>query len=422
MSEFTFSDPEKEEVVLLVKDTGLEIKNFTEYSFNSNFLAPTDGWSFSIGAEKLSDEQRNQLVPGTSVQLKINGSVQSTGFIDSIEIHASRGSGTVYRIEGRDRLGQVVDACADPTVSLKEGQTLEEALLTVFKPFGWSTPDQILDENTAARNVKVGSAFNRGGKTRKSEAKGFGKRAIKAYKTHLLRPYAREGVFEFANRLAQRFGLWIWLTPSGDNLVVSKPDFETDPFYKLIRKNDGTTNVLDGSVKFDVTDQPTHIIADSYSQGGEFGHGRLKAIYINKAVSFGDLPVPEALDKYKKAGAVVVESPTFPFSSLMKVPRTRVLFLHDDESKTQEQLNNYVKREMALLQRKSLTVSYTVEGHGQNTPDGFAIWTVDTTVDVEDEVAGLNERLYVLGRTFNKSRSGGTTTHLELIRLDTLVF
>lgn len=420
MTDFTPSSPEKEQITLFLPEKKIEIKNFTEYSFNSNFLTPTDGWSFTVGAEHLSKEMREAMVPGAAVTLTLNGGVQSSGYIDSLEISASRGSGTEYRIEGRDRLGQVVDACADPTQSLKAGQSLGDAMRTLFGPFGWTEDDDFIESNEAARNVKTGGI--RPGKTRRSEARGFGRRQIKREKLHQLRPYPREGVFAFASRIAQRFGCWIWLTPTGDQVVLSKPDFDTDPFYQLRRNSIGTTNVLDGSVKFDMSDQPTVIIADSYSAGGEFGRGRVKTIFANVAMIVADGVPDFDWTKYTNAGASVLGGHTIPASSSMTAPRHRVLYLHDDESQNQEHLDNYVRREMALLQRKSLSVSYTVEGHGQMTPQGFVPWTVDTTVDVEDEPAGLLEELYILGRTFNKSRQGGTTTHLELIRRNTLVF
>ena len=100
----------------------------------------------------------------------------------------------------------------------------------------------------------------------------------------------------------------------------------------------------------------------------------------------------------------------------------RPVFLHDDESKTQEQLNNFVRREMSLAVRKSLTAEYTVEGHGQKNEDdgGFVPWDIDTVVDVLDDVAGIAERMYVVGRGFEKSRQSGTTTRLELIRLHSI--
>lgn len=420
MPDFTPSQPEKEQVKLFLPDSNVEIKEFTEYSFNSNFLSAVDGFSFAIGAERLSDKAKAALKPGAVVSLKLNDTVQGTGHIDAIEVSASRGSGSVWRIEGRDKLAQPFDAGADPTKSLKEGQTLADALVSIFTPFGWSSEDQFSISADADRDVKT-NAFR--SKTATSAGKGFGRKALRAYKLHQSRPYTNESAFEFASRITQRFGLWLWLSADGEKLIVSAPDFDQKPIYALFRNQDGTTNVLDGSVKYDLGDQPTHIVADSYSKGGEFGRGRIKAIYENVAVIAPNADTEaKHLEEYKKAGAKVLTGHSFPASQRMIAPRTRIVYLHDDESQTQEHLEAYIRREMAVHQRKSLTVNYTVEGHGQNTPSGFRIWTVDTTVKVVDEIAGLEETLYVLGRTFNKSRTGGTTTHLELIRLNTLVF
>ncbi len=412
------SKPEQESVVLGLPAAKIELNQFTEYSFNSNFLTPTDGWSFTIAEEHLSAKLKDALVPGVEVELTVNNLIQCSGYIDSVEVVASRSSGIEYRIEGRDRLAQVVDACADPTQSFKDNQTLLHALKTLFGPFGWTRDDQFTEENTANRNVKTGAIRN---KTRKSEGKGFGRKAIKAYQLHQLRPFSREGAFAFASRIAQRFGLWIWSTSTGNQIVVSKPNFELDPIQTLRRNNDGlTTNVLEGTVKFDISDQPNIIVADSYAQNGEFGRGRCKTIMINTAVWTDDDAFAVPFERYKTAQEI--RGHAFTFGVQMYTPRCRVLYLHDDESQNQEQLNNFVRREMALLQRKSLTVNYTVEGHGQIVEGNFVPWTVDTVVKVEDDIAGLHEDLYVLGRTFNKSRSGGTTTRLELIRLNTIEF
>lgn len=416
MTEFFPSTPEREEIVLVLKDSRLEVKNFTEYEFNSNFLTPTDGFSFAIGAERLSDELQAALLPGAAVELRLNGVVQATGYIDSIDISASHEGGRVWRIEGRDALAQAVDACADPTQSLKEGQTLADALKTIFKDFGWSDDKHFAVSDDANIDVKSSKAR---AKTKRSEAKGFSRRALRQYKLHQTRPYMHESVFEFASRITQRLGLWLWASADGKTLIVDQPDFAQEPLQRLDRNAKGSTNVLDGTVKRDVTDQITHLVADGYSGGGEFGKSRVKIIMENKAVK---PKTPPDLSKYVAAGAVIVNGPDFPKQNVMTVPRARVLFGHDDESQDIDQLTSYARREMALAQRKSLTARYTVEGHGQNTPDGFIPWIVNTTVQVEDEAAGLSEILYVLGRTFRKSRSGGTSTHLDLIRLNTLVF
>ncbi len=94
------------------------------------------------------------------------------------------------------------------------------------------------------------------------------------------------------------------------------------------------------------------------------------------------------------------------------------MYLHDDESATTEQLQCFIRRELALRQRRSLTYSVEMPGHTQNGKP----WAVDTMVTVDDDYNRIHEDLYVLSRTFSKSRQGGTKTHLELIRPGTLEF
>jgi prophage tail gpP-like protein len=78
---------------------------------------------------------------------------------------------------------------------------------------------------------------------------------------------------------------------------------------------------------------------------------------------------------------------------------------------------------MSLRVRRYLSVTYTLEGHGQRLNDGtFVPYAVDSIVRVIDEPGGLNALLWVIGRTFEKSRSGGTTTRLELIIPGSLQF
>jgi hypothetical protein len=174
-------------------------------------------------------------------------------------------------------------------------------------------------------------------------------------------------------------------------------------------------------VKFDGASQPSVIIADGFSGGGEFGKGRIKAFGINPYFGFDKdgFVLDSVLDVIKPyPDAIQVVFVTQPFPRRTPEVAARPMFVHDDESKTAEQLENFVRREMALLQHRSLVAHYTVTGHVQ---DG-KVWTVDTVVDVDDEISGVQERMYVLSRTFNKSRQGGTTTDLELVRLGSIDF
>lgn len=414
--------PDKQQVRIRVMDRRIDLTRWVSYSFNSNFLTPTDGWSVTIGDGNLDPDQLAALVPEARVRLYVDQRPLAEGYIDSVAIEADRSGGVQYTIEGRDRLGRAVDSGADPTTVFKKGATLAEVLRELFTPFGWVTDEHYEISNDANRDAKTGGIrgvpMTKGGKRK-------GPKPLKSFVLHQLKPHNHEGTFAFASRITQRFGLWIWCSADGEKLIVSRPDFEQPPRYELRRTRSGTTNVLKGKVKYDASDQPSILIADGFSGGGEFGKGRIKAYCVNPYFGVDDdgytlKEVTNLIEKYKDA--VEVKLTAHPFKKRAVSDLMRPMFLHDSESKTQEQLNNFVRREMSLLLRKSLTANYTVEGHGQTVDGNFTPWDVDTVVEVHDEVADLHERMYVLSRTFEKTRSGGTHTRLELVRLNSIQF
>lgn len=425
--------PDSQNVRLTLSDSNVAIDRWISYESTSDFLTPADSFSFTLGLDEkgLPDEQRNALKLGARCRLHVNDLILTDGRIDAIEVTADRSSGTQFHIRGRDRLGQTLDAVADPQFQLKSGGTLAELLKRLFAPFGWSSDDHFEIETSANRDAKSGkrgTPTTKGevGLTKRGKARK-GPRPLKSFVLHQTKPYNHESVFHFASRVAQRHGLWIWCSADGEKLMVGAPDFKQEPIFAIRRGSDGTGNVISGSVHFDLTDQPTIIMADTFTVGGsgEFGKGRSKAFAVNPMLGYADdgeyKPEVKALiAKYPGAIEQVLPGSSFPFRA-ENIP-FRPMFLHDDESKTQEQLNFYVRREMSLLYRKALTASYTVEGHGQTVGDSFVAWTPDTTVEVHDDVAGLSEILYVLGVSFNKSRNGGTTTRLELVRLNSISF
>ena len=405
-----------DDVVLLLTQSNIQIVNWVEYSYNEHFLTPSDAFSFTIAEERVDAETAAALVPGAAVTLTINGFVQSSGYIDAVEKRASRGSGVEWHIHGRDKLGQAVDAGIDPTTQFKAKQTLVDLLLAVYAPFGWTTPDAFVVDNDENRGTLTGQ--KRGKRTSK---KG---KVLKQFEIHQLRPYAKEGAHEFAARVCQRQGLWIWPSADGQKLIVSTPDFEQDPIYTIRRTYNADNNVLDGTVTYDVSNQPSIIAAEGFGGGGEYGHGRVRASMANPVTQVTLTPAADAIARtvFSKYTPVLPTKHAPSYSPVL-VPSMRVMYLHDDESKTQDELNNFVYREMALRVRQSLSVHYTVEGHGQGFDDGtFCPWGVDLVVDVHDEVGGVFEPMWVLSRTFKKSRNGGTTTDLELLRLYSLDF
>jgi len=418
---FPASAADQDVVQLRIMDEHVTLTRWTGYDFSSDYMTPASGFHFVVADGDLPSEEREALKCGARVRLTINGAAICDGHIDSIEVGTNRSSGTTWKIAGRSRLGLAVDAIADPTLHIKESLSLAEALKLIYAPFGWLDDDQFSIDNAASRNVTQGL---RGTPTTKG-GKKKGPRPLKSFVLHQTKPNNREGVHEFAKRMAERHGLTIRCSEDGERLIIDTPNFEQPDSFQIRRGRDGSTNVIDGTVKFDFAQQPACIIADGFSGGGEFGRGRIKAFCVNPYFGTdqqGNIlnEVTAVLQKHPLAQQVVITTQPFERRTLNVPPR--IVFLHDEESKTQHQLNNFLRREMSLFMRKSMTASYTVEGHGQVVDGAFVPWMVDTVVDVQDELAGVSERMWVQGVDYSKSRGSGTTTRVELVRLYSLQF
>ena len=411
--------PDQELVQLRIMDEHVTLTRWTSYDFTSEYLVPASQFHFVVGDADLPKAQRDALKVGARVRLTINDCALCDGHIDSVEVGASRSEGSVWTIVGRERLGLAVDAIADPTLQIKESFTLAETLKLLYTPFGWISDEAFSIDNAASRGVTKGlrgTPMTKGGKKK-------GPKPLKNFVLHQTKPHNHEGVHDFAKRITERHGLWIRCSEDGERLIVDTPNFTQAPSFQLRRNDGGTTNVLDGRVKFDFTHQPAAIVADGFSNSAEFGKGRMRAWAANPYFGFDEsgFLLPELLEIEKKnPTAERVYFTTQPFKRRSVNVPPRIVYLHDEESKTQAQLNNFLRREMSLFMRKGLTASYTVEGHGQLVDGQFVPWLVDTVVDVQDDVAELNERLWVAGVHYSKARKGGTKTRVDLVRLNSL--
>lgn len=401
---------DSDEIVLEFPSSGKRIENFTSYSFNSSFTTDTDEGTFTIGADQISNAIWEELAIDAVVRLTINGAPQATCHVSRFDPGQDRGGGSTVVITVRDFLGRVVDGHVDPRLEFNENQSLLDVLEGVLADFGITAYDT---SNEANRNILTGAS--RGIPTTKKRG-----RPIKGFKIHQLKPKMGEGAFAFLKRVAERFGLMVWMSGDGEFAIVGKPDFEQAPAYELVRSvSDPTrTNILGGRAPRDGTHQPAAIVAIGHGGGGEYAKASIRAACINPAVS-ADLTkikarYPEVVfDSYanlikKRDGA----APRFDFAPF-HIDAPRVLFFEDDESKDQAQLENFLVKKMAECLYRSVSAPYQIKGHSLN----GRIVSVDTTMSVQDDVARLWETMWLMDRTFAKSRGGGTTTSMNLIRL-----
>jgi prophage tail gpP-like protein len=436
---------QSDELCLVLPDAGITIDHWEEYSFDSDFLTPTDSWHFVTSGRNLSKQIVDNLFVGARVLLQINGMTQGGGFIDVVDTHSDRGSGLVYSIQGRDAFSPVVDSGADPRLyTFTSDQTLEDAVHTVFENFGFTLFDI---SNDANRTVMTG--------VRTNTKKGKSLKAVKI--AQQLQPYPGEGCFSYLTRFLHRFGLWCWPSADQRTVIVSVPAYDSPPTGHLVRKSDGSrSNVISGGIREDGTDQPSCILATGATYGSNQPRVEIKVVVVNELTGvivdrtvvesdFGSVfnaktgqvtNITQTSTQLSPIGSVIGLISRYPeafypplreeFAAYLGTlaredPVSRPMFLHDDESKTQDQLLRFAYRELSLRQQRMWTGHYVVEGHTQGpakTP-----WAVDTIVTVDDDAGrGFHGPMYVRGRTFEKSRGAGTRTTLRLVLPHTISF
>jgi prophage tail gpP-like protein len=87
----------------------------------------------------------------------------------------------------------------------------------------------------------------------------------------------------------------------------------------------------------------------------------------------------------------------------------RLLVYRDENARTAEQIEAAARRCVAERLKDTLYYHATVKGHAD--PRTGAIWTVDTMVNVDDDVADVHEPLWIESRTL-RFGSGGAETDL----------
>ena len=385
---------------------GEHVDKLIRYSLDSDFITPTDGFEATVYSDDF-EAMYQQTVCVQPVEFYVNGNLQFLGRIDSQTINDD---GTID-IACRDYLATITDGRVDPVVKLKEGQSLDSALKSIIKPAGIT---EIQDGWNATRNALTGVNVFSG-----SPEKDFKKATVSDTKAA-----PNQGMWELCDQLLARHGFTIQPTMQRHAIALCRPEYRQDPLYELkrVRGASQATNILSGRVTRDWGQVPTVTIASGRSgrAAGEIQSMRWEvSTFGPEAVN----PIGEssdALDILRKTNVLFFRfAPTNDGVPDNNGLVYKPLFVDDKESKNREELENKVKREMASRLRNTLQVSYMVAGHSD--PQTGAIYTVDTMARVFDNVAKIDEPLWVSGRRFTYTPQQGAMTELRLWRPTTFI-
>ena len=385
-------------------------------------MTPADEWEFVAYTNEEPATLRRKFRPLMRVKLYIDGELQVIGRIDETEGVGQ--SGSALSVKGRDYMAELVDAGADPSIKFTEGQDLGDALLSLFKPHGIRG---LVGNWNLTRNLLTGRIPHI----------GVPRNDFTTAKIEDFTPKAGQGAYETGDKIVARHGFTIQMGGARHLLAIVEPMFAQDALYRLSRPG----NVLRGSARRNYGDVPTVTIAtgrvkkkrktarvDLFDRTAQVGADGVVQddVFLPSLVqfpSFGDL-APNELGTFGEVQRIALEpvsllrqarvdwkARTMPFEAEDDV-LYRPMYYADKDSKTDEQLQRGVRRELSRRMKDILTYRCTLRGH-RDLASG-AVYAIDTVATVHDEIDDVNQDMWILDRTFYNDGSG-PKTDLQLI-------
>lgn len=359
---------------VITLEDGTEVSRWQEYSINSEFLTPTDGWSFSFTTLTEWKRIKNLVSPDCKIEIRVDDRLQLTGWVDEVRVSCGGSDGLSVAVSGRDVLKVLCDAHVHPDFRIKGKKIYQVADDLLFSLYPQGKPTLFTDNNSN-RDILTGvKGFKKSQKSRKNITE-----------IDYCQPKPNEGAFEFLSRNLRRFGLWCWADAEG-NVVVSSPDYDQAPSYSLLHKEGQKENkILKASYHDKVTQTPSAVVVRGKSAAKEWEKKTVQA-YV--------------MDADRK----------------LFVPR----YVLHEAAESSDQAAAFAEQELSELRKDSKVYECTLRGHTDRDTD--ATYAVDTVIHIEDDFLDVHEDMWVLERTFHKSATGGTTTTLKCVPLGAITF
>lgn len=436
--------PNNDEPQLLVtlESRGYSMRGIKSYSLKADYTMSTDAFSFEV-----YDDDRDALfgLEMEPVELSITNDAGTVSqMLGRIEI-SEPGEGLARKFSGRDYLCDLVECHTDPTMKVKDEETLGSIITLAASVCGIDTV--VSDGDISMRNIRTGKSI-----AAKAPPVDFREFKLKEFK-----PNVGEGIFEFLNRIAARHGATIQPSDSRDTVVLTAPNFNQESTFTLRRTLTGSGNIKGGFARRNYSNVPTVL----FSQG-KFGSSTETRTTGSLFISIADLmnmvenetgkvsaAAQKALDNLKivqtgvgvnrttttktpRASVALNANNATQFSGEIAetllnnsvITRTkpgtkndplkayRFHYIKDEQSRTIDQLQSASKRRFSELAKNCLTYSCTVSGHVD--PKTGAFWAIDTMADVYDEIERVDEKMWIHSREFRFSKESGAETDLEL--------
>jgi len=373
---------------------GRETSRIGSWFIDSAFLTSTDAFQF----EYVEADDPTQLfgLEGQPVALRLGEADQLVGRIDETEIGDK---GASITCDGRDYMADLVECNVDPLLTITDGMTLQAAAKLIASTSGINV---VLGDSAVTRNVRTGVKARTG----KAPADFL------PLKLKDLKPEAEQGSYDLLNRIAARHGCTPQPTLKRNELNLVAPNYDQEPLYRLIRSRtqSGANRIKSATARRSFARFPTYTIV----RGQGTGETQSEKAPENTTFAKDTAVLNPETARVSLAGRI---KPS-PHGNDADGYLYRLLYIHDKTAQTKTQVASAAFR--AIYERMKDTLLYTATISGHADAESGAIWTIDTVVDVQDEITGVREKLWIHSRKLGYSEKGGAETTIQCWRLGAL--
>ena len=361
---------------------GKEIAGWIDYEIQSSMIVAADAFSMSRPWDR---EAWDLCALDSKIRVSIDGVTILDGLIDR---RCKRTADGVIEISGRDKVGRLVDESA-PSIAY-DGLEMTEAIRRLASP--WFGKVVLSD----ARNRAV-----RRGKGRRvpagTEPVVIQKRAASRGRVH-----PGESRWKVIEEIVSQAGLICWSSADGRELVVGRPNYAQAPQFLIVHTKPGSSS---RATCKDLQREEDN--GDRYSMIVVVGAGGITAN------DYGDATC-------HRRGIVVDNEGTVDGTGRdFKYPKR--LIMPERSYESNEEASRVAAREQARRDYRRITVTATMDHHGQYLTTGApTLFAPNTIARVIDEELEESEDHYLITEcTYRGSRTDGEITTLSLVPTDT---
>lgn len=359
------------------------VDRWQSYSITNDMLTPADGFELNLSPGVRS---AYELVPPDSlVEVRIDGNVVLTGYIDDRELNVDRG-GSVLSVSGRDKSGRMVDESA--------------RLFTIPRSLDIKSIAERLAEDTFSE-VRLDNALNRqlvrGRRSRRVPADAeplFAKASAAPKKIEI-----GEKRWEALEHFTKPARLLAWSSADGQALIIGEPNYRQPAQFRFFLPRPGSSRLTEGNIKVLSFRES---VANRYSRITVYGASK------GNASNYGDRVT-------RHSATVLQGSGTDGIGDSFRTRKR--LFLTDPDIADRGDAENRATREMHFRDAERLVAEITVQGHSQAYSPGDVptLYAFDTMAELEIEEIGFRGQFLITSCVFSVERTLGEVTQLTLV-------